>query len=574
MRTTFTTLAAAALLAGCGTAAAVQPAPQAAGFPTSPPAPGPAPTVDVPDPERRTLANGMEVMYVRRPQLPVVSAALVVRGAGTAEDPAALPGLATFTADMLDEGAAGRSALELADAIDNLGASLTTYAGWDAAGANLYVLRTNFDAALQLMADVIVRPDFPDSEVQRLRDQRLTNLARARDEPAQIAFNAFQSLVFGGQHPYGRVQTTAATRTLERPAVARFHAERFRPEAATLVLVGDVDPAVHHAVVERAFGAWRGAGSAVAAVTLPVSPEVAGTRIFLIDKPGAAQSEIRIGHPGVARNHPDFYAIQVMNTLLGGSFTSRLNNNLRETHGYTYGAGSGFAMRMGAGPFTAQRGGAHQRHRQRAGAVLPRAGARARRADPGRRAGQGQALPGTRIPAADRDEPRHRGAIRRGRYVRAGALVPGALRRRRDLRPHQRERPRPRHLHHPADAAAGRDDHGAAAPDRRGRRASAARITAVIPYFGYARQDRKDQPRVAIGAKLVANMIASAGRRPRAGRRLPPAPAAGLLRHPGRPPLRRAGDHPLLPGEATSRTWWWWRRTWARPRWRAASRSG
>jgi zinc protease len=354
MRTTFTTLAAAALLAGCGTAAAVQPAPQAAGFPTSPPATGPAPTVDVPDPERRTLANGMEVMYVRRPQLPVVSAALVVRGAGTAEDPAALPGLATFTADMLDEGAAGRSALELADAIDNLGASLSTYAGWDAAGANLYVLRTNFDAALQLMADVVVRPDFPAAEVQRLRDQRLTNLARARDEPAQIAFNAFQSLVFGGQHPYGRVQTTASTRTLEQPAVARFHAERFRPEAATLVLVGDVDPAVHHAVVERAFGAWRGAGAAVAGAALPASPEVAGTRIFLIDKPGAAQSEIRIGHPGVARNHPDFYALQVMNTLLGGSFTSRLNNNLRETHGYTYGAGSGFAMRMGAGPFTAQ----------------------------------------------------------------------------------------------------------------------------------------------------------------------------------------------------------------------------
>jgi zinc protease len=353
MRTLTSALAVAALLAGCG-AAVVPPAPQATAFPATPPALGPAPTVDVPDPVRRTLANGVEVLYVHRPQLPVVSAALVVRGAGTAEDPAVQPGLAAFTAQMLDEGAAGRSSLELADAIDLLGASLTTSAGWDAANASLYVLRANFDAALQLMADVVVRPDFPDDEVQRLRDQQLTELARAVDEPARIAANAFQTLVYGADHPYGRVPHTAAARTLDRGAVARFHAARYRPEAATLVLVGDVDPAVHHAVVERAFGAWRGAGAAASAAAPPVAPDMAGTRVYLIDKPGAAQSEIHIGHPGVPRSHPDFYAIQVMNTLLGGSFTSRLNHNLREQHGYTYGAFSGYAMRMGAGPFTAQ----------------------------------------------------------------------------------------------------------------------------------------------------------------------------------------------------------------------------
>jgi zinc protease len=356
VRNTTAALLAAALAAGCGTAAPAPagPSPAAAGFPATPPTPGPAPAMEAPDPVRRTLANGLEVLYVRRPELPVVAATLVIRGAGEAEDPAELPGLATFTADMLDEGAAGRTSLEVADAIDMLGASLSTGAGWDAGQLSLYVLRANLAPALGIVADVLIRPDFPEHEVQRLRDERLTALARARDEPARIAASAFQALVFGEDHPYGRSATMDATQRLDRDRVARFHAARYRPENATLVLVGDVDPARDHPVVEGAFGSWRGAGPAAALSAAPAAPEIAATRVFLIDRPGAAQSEIRIGHPGVPRSHPDFYAIQVMNTLLGGSFTSRLNNNLRETHGFTYGAGSGYAMRMGAGPFTAQ----------------------------------------------------------------------------------------------------------------------------------------------------------------------------------------------------------------------------
>jgi zinc protease len=351
--------AAVALLAGCR-AAPVQPPAQPtaqATFPATPPVPGPAPVLDLPDPMRRTLANGMEVVYVQRPALPVVSALVVVRGAGTAEDPVPLPGLATFTAQMLEEGAAGRTSLELADALEMLGANLTSSAGWDAATVGLYVLRANFPAALQLMADVVGRPDFPEDEVQRLRDQRLTAQARALDVPAQIAGSAFQALVFGAAHPYGRIATTAATRALDRAVVARFHAERYHPRAATLVLVGDVDAARDHALVQAAFAGWRAADGVApppAVAALPPAPELAGTRVFLIDRPGSAQSEIRIGHPGVTRGDPDFYALQVMNTLLGGSFTSRLNLNLREQHGFTYGARSGYAMRVGAGPFTAQ----------------------------------------------------------------------------------------------------------------------------------------------------------------------------------------------------------------------------
>jgi zinc protease len=322
-------------------------------FPTTPPVLGPAPSVTPPSPVTRTLANGMTVMYVRQPELPVVSAALVIRGAGTTDEPAAVPGLASFTAGMLDEGAAGKDALELADALDLLGAQLSTTAGWDAAQVNLYVLRDNFPAALRLMADVAVRPDFPANEVQRVRDERVTALMRGKDEPGVIAANAFQSLVYGAQHPYGRFATVEATRGLERAAVAAFHAGAYRPENATLILVGDVQPDALHPAVEQAFGAWRASGAAPTPSRFN-APQVGRTTIYLIDKPGAAQSEVRIGHPGVARNTPDYYALRVLNTLLGGSFTSRLNTNLREAHGWTYGARSGFAMRQGEGPFTAQ----------------------------------------------------------------------------------------------------------------------------------------------------------------------------------------------------------------------------
>jgi zinc protease len=335
-------------------AVAVPAAGAAQQFPTSPPALAAPGAVHPPAPVQRALANGMKVLYVRQPELPVVSAVMVVRNAGTTEDPAALPGLASFTASMLDEGAGGRSALQIADALDLLGASLGTFANYDAAQVNLYVLKKNFAPALGIMADVVMRPDFPANEVQRVRDERITSLTRAKDEPAAIAANAFQALVYGPRHPYGRFATIEAARTLDRDRVAAFHHAAYRPENSTLILVGDVDPAAMQPQIEQAFGGWRAMGSAPAMEGSLAAPQIGATTIFLVDKPGAAQSEIRIGHPGVARNTPDYFALQVLNTMLGGAFSSRLNLNLRETHAWTYGARSGFSMRQGAGPFTAQ----------------------------------------------------------------------------------------------------------------------------------------------------------------------------------------------------------------------------
>lgn len=344
----------ALLLAGCAAAppagAPAAPASAASGFPATAPTPGPAPSLTVPAPEQRRLPNGLEVLYVRQPELPVVHATLVTRG-GSADAPAAAPELASFAAEMLDEGAGGRSSLELAAALETLGATLETGAGWDAVQMDLEVLRPRLPEALALMADVAVRPDFPEAEVRRIREQRLTDLARAGDEARLIAGNAFASLVYGPGHPYGRLETTAATRAVNRAALARFHREFYRPASSVLVLVGDVRPDEVHPLVERAFGAW--AAGAVPAAAPPPTPKVAPTTLYLVDKPGAAQSEIRIGHPGVARDDPDYFPLLVLNTLLGGSFTSRLNSNLREAHGYSYGARSGYSMLRGAGPFTA-----------------------------------------------------------------------------------------------------------------------------------------------------------------------------------------------------------------------------
>jgi zinc protease len=351
MNRTILSLAAGAAVLACTAPALAQP-----GFPTTPPRPTGAPGVDLPDPVRMRLPNGLTVMYVRQPELPVVSAVMVTRGAGSAEEPAEAPGLASFTANMLDEGAGGRDALALADALELLGAQLGTGSGTDAAQINLYVLRQNFEPALRIMADVVTRPDFPEREISRLREERLTALVRARDEAVTIANNAFASLVYGAQHPYGRYANTESTRALDQARVRAFHGQRYRPETSTLILVGDVNPGQMQPMVAQAFGGWRAQGAGGALPDPAPAPDIARTVIYLIDKPAAAQSEIRIGHPGVARSHPDYYALLVMNTMLGATFTSRLNTNLRETHGWSYGARSGYQMLRGAGPFTAQAG--------------------------------------------------------------------------------------------------------------------------------------------------------------------------------------------------------------------------
>jgi predicted Zn-dependent peptidase len=207
------------------------------------------------------------------------------------------------------------------------------------------------------MADVALRPTFPAEELERLRQERLTALIQTRDDPAGVAPPAFARVVYGESHRFGTstIGTTATLEAFTADQLRAFHAARYRPDNATLIVVGDVTPATVMPLLERAFGAWRASGT-VARSTLPAAQPPAAREVTIVDMPGAEQSQIRIGTIGVARSTTDYFALQVLNTVLGGSFTSRLNQNLREEHGYAYGARSQFDMRRSPGPFTAAAG--------------------------------------------------------------------------------------------------------------------------------------------------------------------------------------------------------------------------
>jgi len=319
---------------------------------SKPPALPPPPPLRAPAVESTTLPNGLELVVVEMHKVPVVDVSLVT-AAGSVRDPADLPGLATFTATMLQQGAGRRGALDIADEAAYLGASLNTGASYDAAIASIHVPKRRLGPALDLLADVVLRPTFLDTEVSRQRDLRRTQILQQQDQPVVMANLAFSAIVFGTAHPYGRplngTQTSVAALTRDR--VAQFHATCYRPNTSRLLFVGDVTMDEAQRLVTERFGAW--ARGDLPQVSDVAAPAAAARTIYLVDKPGAAQSVFRIGEVGVSRSTPDYFALQVLNTILGGSFTSRLNQNLRETHGYTYGANSQFDMRRMQGPFLA-----------------------------------------------------------------------------------------------------------------------------------------------------------------------------------------------------------------------------
>ena len=321
------------------------------------PTPGSAPTLKLPAIQKRQLSNGLPVWIVELHEVPVVQVNLVV-SSGSADDPAGKYGVASMTADMLENGAGARSALDIADAIDFLGASLATSSGSDSTAVRLHVPVGRLTDALPIMADVALKPAFPKDELERLRQERLTTILQARNDPAAIVGLTFSRVVYGTSHRFGTaIMGTAQTiKALTIDDLRAFYASRYRPDNATLLVVGDVTPDKVLPVLESQFGKWKSQGAAPAHVTFP-EPRASGPReVILVDKPGAPQSQIRIGWVGVPRSTPDYFPLQVMNTVLGGSFTSRLNMNLRENHGYTYGAASVFDMRIAAGPFYATAG--------------------------------------------------------------------------------------------------------------------------------------------------------------------------------------------------------------------------
>lgn len=320
------------------------------------PALGPAPAFEPPAVERFELSNGLPVLFVPKPGVPLVQVDLLVK-AGAVADPEGRGGLASLTADLMDEGAGDRTALELADAVDYLGIDLTSGADLQSLQVRLHTPVSKLDSALALFADVALRPTFPEAELERLRASRLTSLAQRRDEARAIASVLVDRTLYGDASPYGRPTSgsPASVAALTRADVEGFHDAAVRPGNAALVVVGAVDRAAIAPRLEALFGAaaWPEGGAGGVGGAVPEPTQVADRAVYLVDKPGAAQTVVRIGRVGAARSTPDYAALQVLNTILGGSFTSRLNQNLREANGYAYGAGSSFSFRPVAGPFVA-----------------------------------------------------------------------------------------------------------------------------------------------------------------------------------------------------------------------------
>ncbi len=319
---------------------------------SKPPVLGPPPKVSLPAIVTRQLPNGLKLMIIEQHELPLVDMTLVIPGGGTM-DPAAKGGVANLTSAMLTEGTASRSSLAISDQAAFLGIGLSANSNWDASTVSLHTPTSQLDSALALFSDVVLHPSFPSTDFERVKQTRLTNLVQLKDRPTAIADQAYSAILYGSSHPYGHNLSGSeeSVRQLTPADLQSFYRSRFIPNNATLIIAGDVTAAQIEKKIGQLFGGWQ--RGTVAPFTVGVAPKASATTVYLIDKPGAAQSSFRIGSIGVPRSTTDYFPLDVMNTILGGSFTSRLNQNLRETHGYTYGAGSRFDMRQSAGPFTA-----------------------------------------------------------------------------------------------------------------------------------------------------------------------------------------------------------------------------
>jgi predicted Zn-dependent peptidase len=298
---------------------------------SGPPKMGPPPVLTLPPIRHLALSNGIKVLLLEKHTVPLVQVNLVVR-AGALMDPDGKAGLASMTASMLTEGAGGRNALEFDDAVDFLGADITATAGFSVMGIALHTPLAKLDSALSLLADVARRPRFPAEELERMRKERLTALIQWRDEPRMLASVLFNRSLYG-EHPYGRPAggSAATLRALTTDDLRKFHEGYIVPGNTTMIVVGDVTGEEVLPKLESAFGDWK--GEPAPAPPVPPISQLKEKSLLFVDKPGAAQSVIQIGRVGVPRLTDDYYAIVVMNTILGGSFTSRLNMNLREKHG-------------------------------------------------------------------------------------------------------------------------------------------------------------------------------------------------------------------------------------------------
>jgi zinc protease len=317
----------------------------------TPPKPGPERPLVLPKPTVFTLENGLTVYLVERHELPIVSVQLLTL-AGGAANPADQPGLAGITAALLTEGTAKRSAEQIANEASLLGTDLRSTSDTDTAQLAISLLSKHVGRGMELLADSLEHPAFPATDLERIRANRLTSLLQQQDNPVQLALRAGLLNLFGSASPYGydALGTASSLHAITRDEIAAFHASHYGAKSSLLELTGDVTPVEARKLADEAFGKWT---SGAAPVALPQAPAVPERKILLVDKPGSPQTALLAFGVGLPRNSADYPAVTVMNTMLGGLFSSRINMNLREEHGYTYGAFSFFRFYRGTGPFIA-----------------------------------------------------------------------------------------------------------------------------------------------------------------------------------------------------------------------------
>ncbi|CAN5397456.1 hypothetical protein BH09GEM1_BH09GEM1_27860 [soil metagenome] len=306
----------------------------------------------VPTWTKTKLANGAELIVVEKRDLPLIAVNIDFIGGAANYEPADKLGVAQFAGQMLSEGTKTKTADQLSDAQQLLGTQIFAQVGSESGTIAFTSLKDKFEPAMALLADMLLNSTFPDSALERNRARTLVGLTQAKDQPNAIAANVFTKVVYGDEHPYGRVVSERTVKAITRDDVMAFAKSYFRPGRAIITVTGDIDPKTARAIVERTLAAWPAGGErpTFAYGTVPAPKQ---RMIYLVDKPKAAQSVFVFGEPGPPRSTPDYYALQVMNRLLGGMFQSRLNHDIREVKGYSYGVNSAFSYGRGPGAFRA-----------------------------------------------------------------------------------------------------------------------------------------------------------------------------------------------------------------------------
>jgi zinc protease len=311
---------------------------------------GKMPELRVPAWTKAKLSNGAELIVSEKHDLPLVSFSITLLGGSDQFETAERRGVGSLAAAMMSEGTKTRNGDDLSNALQLLGTNVSVGVGAESGSISFVSTTARFAATLDILADMLVNSTFPPEALERLRAQRLVALNQAKAQPGSIAARVFPRVVYGDAHPLGQSSTEQTVKAITRADVVDFHQRYFKPGRALITVVGDVTAAAVRPVIEKGLANWSPGGERPA-FSYPSLPAAKPTTIYLVDKPGSAQSTFALGLPGPPRTTPDYYALQVMNTILGGMFQARLNANIREEKGYSYGVSSGFGFGKGPNPF-------------------------------------------------------------------------------------------------------------------------------------------------------------------------------------------------------------------------------